>query len=272
MKYTVKDCRTALSRSRLPGLDYALNPYFGCEHGCLYCYSPAVLGLIGTHRRWGSFVEAKANIPEVLAKEARRKPKGVVGVSTVTDPYQPWEERLKLTRHCLIVLKETGFKASIQTKSDLVTRDLDVIVDGGFDVCITITTLNEGLAQILEPKAPPPDRRVKALRRLVSHGVESWIFLGPIIPGVNDDKENIRRIVEVAHEVGSKLYYDKLNLREGVSERLTPLLRSLNLKADQEWLLKGSNPSSTYWIKLSRLIEEEARSFRVHAEPAFRYG
>ena len=271
MTYTAKNCRTALSRSRLPGLDYALNPYFGCEHGCLYCYSPAVLGLKETHMKWGSFVEAKINIPEVLAREARHRRRGIVGVSTVTDPYQPIERQYELTRRCLIILKETGFKASIQTKSDLVTRDLDVILDGKFDVGITITTLDRSLAQTLEPKAPPPDRRIEALRELSSHGVETWIFLGPIIPGLTDDKENLSGILEVARETNSKLYYDKLNLREGVLDRLAPL-GILSREDYPGGLLEKLKPSSTYWARLSRFIEEEARPHGVHVEPAFRYG
>ncbi|MEM2122676.1 MAG: radical SAM protein [Candidatus Bathyarchaeia archaeon] len=271
MDYAVKNCRSALSKSRLPGLDYALNPYFGCEHGCLYCYSPMVLGLKEAYERWGSFVKVKVNILEVLTKEARRKRKGIVGVSTVTDPYQPLEERYKLTRRCLMILKEAGFKASIQTKSDLVTRDIDVILDGGFDVCITVTTLDKDLAQALEPKAPPPDRRVEALHRLSSHGVETWIFLGPIIPGVNDDKDGIRGILEVAYDTRSKVYYDKLNLREGILHRLTSL-KTLSLNEDANRLSEKLKPSSNYWRRLSGLIEEEAHSYRVHIEPAFRYG
>ena len=271
MDYIIKNCKTALSKSKLPGLDYAINPYLGCEHGCLYCYSPSVLGLKEAHRRWGSFVEAKVNIPEVLAKEVRRKPKGIVGVSTVTDPYQPLEERYKLTRRCLMVLNETGFKASIQTKSDLVTRDIDVILSGGFEVCITITTLNKELAQALEPKAPPPSRRVEALDKLASQGIETWIFFGPIIPGLNDDEENVRRILEVARETRSKLYYDKLNVRGDIPDRIAAL-RFLSPDKDVGSLLKNLKPSSTFWLKLSRFIEEEALSLGVHAEPAFRYG
>ncbi|MEM3677952.1 MAG: radical SAM protein [Candidatus Bathyarchaeia archaeon] len=270
MDYMIKNCRTALSRSKLPGLDYTVNPYFGCEHGCLYCYSPAVLGFREAWR-WGSFVEAKVNIPEVLAREVRRKPRGIVGVSTVTDPYQPLEERYRLTRRCLVILKETGFKASIQTKSDLVTRDIDVILSGGFEVCMTVTTLDEGLAQALEPKAPPPSRRVEALHKLASCGIETWIFLGPIIPGFNDGEENLRGILEVARETRSKLYYDKLNLRGAIIDRIAPL-RSPSPFRGAGWLLERLKPSSTYWLKLSRFIEEEARSLGVHAEPAFRYG
>ena len=126
-------CKAALSRSGLPGFDYALNPYRGCQHGCIYCYSPETLRekrvcyspeTLREKREWGSFVEVKRNIPGVLAKELRRLKKGVVGIGTVTDAYQPVEERYGVTRRCLEQLLRRDFPICIQTKSSLVERDI----------------------------------------------------------------------------------------------------------------------------------------------------
>ena len=116
--------KSALSKSSLPGLVYALNPYRGCQHACTYCYAPSVLR---EKRRWGEFVDVKMNLPDALAKDLERLPIGIVGIGTVTDAYQPIEKKYALTRKCLEALLEKDWPISIQTKSDLVLRDLDLI-------------------------------------------------------------------------------------------------------------------------------------------------
>ena len=116
MNVTTISCKSALSQSRLLGYDYALNPYRGCEHGCSYCYAPYVLH---EDREWGGFVDVKLDIPSVLSKELGRRKKGVVGISTVTDPYQPIEKKYELTRTCLEHLLRHDFPICIQTKSAL---------------------------------------------------------------------------------------------------------------------------------------------------------
>ena len=118
-------CKTALSKSNLPGLDYSLNPYRGCQHNCAYCYVPNVLRI--KRSNWGNFVYIKKNIPTVLSKELRNKKQGVVALSTVTDPYQPIEKKFKLTRYCLEQLLKIDFPVCLQTKSSLISRDLDII-------------------------------------------------------------------------------------------------------------------------------------------------
>jgi DNA repair photolyase len=125
MRITEARASTALSPSRLPGLDFALNPYRGCGHGCIYCYSPDVLRL-GGKEPWGSFVEVRKNLPVLLAKE-RKACSGVVGLGTVTDPYQPAEEKTRLTRYCLEQLATAKCSVCVQTKSDLVARDTDIL-------------------------------------------------------------------------------------------------------------------------------------------------
>ncbi|MGC8816631.1 MAG: SPL family radical SAM protein [Candidatus Hadarchaeum sp.] len=227
VEYIFTSCLTALSPSRLPGLNYSLNPYTGCEHGCAYCYSPSVFKDQSIAESWGKVVRIKRNIVETLMQEVHRKDRGVVGLSTVTDPYQPVEKNLELTRKCIEVLLEHDFPVSIQTKSDLVLRDSDLIVPKKFDVGVTITTIDPELARLLEPKASPPDARAQVLEEFSGRGVDTWIFLGPIIPEINDDEENLRKIVEIAAKTKSKVLYDKLNLKPWVMERLEPVLESL---------------------------------------------
>lgn len=216
---------TALSRSTLPGLTYSLNPYLGCGHGCRYCYCADTLRRRDLHERWGEMVIPKRDIVEALRKEIGEKPRGTVGVSTVTDPYQPLEKELELTRRCLEILLEAGFLVSIQTKSDLALRDLDLVERGKLDLGVTIVTTNPQVSRMLEPKAPPPDARVQVLEEFSARGVETWLFLGPVIPLINDDLESLRGVLEVAKRTGSLVIFDWFRPKPLAVQRLLSTLR-----------------------------------------------
>jgi DNA repair photolyase len=267
-KYSYVKCRTALSKSKLPGLDYSLNPYFGCEHGCIYCYSRSVFQNEDVALNWGGFVKAKENVVEVLSRELTRKPRGIVGVSTVTDPYQPLESKLYLTRKCLQMLSSRGFPVSIQTKSNLILRDVDIIKPVNFDVEVTITTMDYDLAKKLEPKASSPDARAQVVEEFAAKKVETRIFLGPIIPGFNDSEESVRKVVEVAKKTGSKLIYDKLNLRRWVLESITPFMEKEKPELVKELPIL-LNFRSEYWRRVASMVEAVCSEKAVYCEPAF---
>lgn len=202
--------RTALSRSNLPGLDFSLNPYIGCIHGCIYCYAKCYVSK-DLAESWGKFVIVKEDLLKLLKRVKRVE--GKVGIGTVTDAYQKVEEKEMITREALKILLEKGFKVSIQTKSDLVVRDLDVFKRFKYlDVGFTITTLDENKTKILEPNAPLPEKRIKALKKLASVGIKTWIFLGPIIPGTSF--EEVEEIVEIAARTRSSFYYDKFRIKD----------------------------------------------------------
>lgn len=212
----VKEIRVsrALAKSGLPEYDYALNPYLGCAHSCRYCYAmDFTRGEPG--ERWGEVVYVKINLPEVLRREVGSLAPGVVGASTITDPYQPVEAKYRLTRKSLEILLAAGFRASIQTKSTFILKDLDLLfvhrdkVDVGF----TITTYRDEAAKLLEPAAPPPRARAEALRYIAELGVRTWIFLGPLIPGVNDAPEDYAPIVELAARTKSEVTIDRYRPR-----------------------------------------------------------
>ncbi len=268
MEYGTTRCKTALSSSRLPSLTYSLNPYFGCEHGCLYCYSRSIFRNEEIARRWGTFVKAKSNIAEVLKGELSRKTKGTIGLSTVTDPYQPAESKFELSRSCLKVLSSSDLRVSIQTKSSLVLRDADLISGPRFDVGVTITTVNPELARKLEPRASPPDERQQVLEDCSDRKVDTWIFLGPIIPCVNDDYENLEKIVCLAKRTNSRILFDKLNLRPWVLESLTSFLtkEAPEVVEDLPSLLSGK---SDYWRTVSARTQSICRDKGVRCEPAF---
>ncbi len=185
---TVK-CKRALSPSGLPGIDYALNPYGGCEHGCVYCYGPEV-----THTEFGQWriVKVRSNIAERLAKEVRNID-GTVGVGTVTDPYQYAEKRFMLTSQCLEVLRSAGLR-------------------------ITITTLDEKASHVTEPGAPLPARRLDALRELTCAGVDTYALVGPVLRFLEGREEEF---VEAVASTGvRRMCIDRLNLRPLLSQRL----------------------------------------------------
>jgi len=218
MKITEVNCKTALSPSRLPGLTYSLNPYRGCQHQCRYCYVPHVLKI--NREQWGRFVDVKTNIPLILSKEIKKKKPGVVGISTVTDPYQPLEKKYNLTRYCLEQLLLHDFPVSIQTKSCLVTRDIDILRQFTHaEVMISIATINDQERQLLEPYSSSIEERLSALQTCSNAGLTTSIFFGPIYPTI--DIQDISGILDTFIMSGiSKIWIDSFNLKPGLWEHM----------------------------------------------------
>ncbi len=178
-----REARSVLSKTGIPGARYALNPYTGCAHACRYCYASFMGRYSGHAEAWGTFVDAKVNAPEVLARELRRAVPGPVMLSSVTDPYQPLEERCRLTRRCLELLIASRFPVRVLTKSPLVLRDLDLLRGAAeVEVGLTVTTDDERMRELFEPGAPPIAARVAALRALKEAGVATYAFVGPMLP------------------------------------------------------------------------------------------
>jgi DNA repair photolyase len=210
-------CKRSLSKSKLPGLDYALNPYVGCAHDCIYCYAPFLLNK--PRETWRAPVGARINMPRLLRSEIRGI-SGTIGVGTVTDPYQPAEASLMLTRKCLEIVKGKGARVSIHTKSDLVLRDLDILkLLHDPEVGVTLTTIDDDLARTFEPCAPLPADRLKAMEDLVQAGIRTYVLIGPIIPSVTDT--GVDRLAAAISRTGVKrAMLDRLRLRPGMVEHL----------------------------------------------------
>ena len=255
------ECRTALSPSSLPGLDLTLNPYRGCEHDCAYCYAPYLFRM--SRGDWPK-VAVKANIPALLGKEAIRK-RGVIGLSTATDPYQPMEAELELTRRCLRELVNAKAKVSVLTKSDLVLRDVDLLkMLPGAEVGITITTIEDSWAACLEPGAPPPSRRLQALKALVGEGLDCYAFIGPIMPIVTDSRAD--ELVAAIAETGCRrAMTDTLRLRPGMLERIGALPCASKLGGEFVRLCKDSD----HLARLEGRIVDLCRGRGIEVESAF---
>lgn len=175
--------KSILNKSKI--YDYCVNAYTGCQVNCRYCYARLFMRRYSGHSEpWGAFVDVKVNAPDILRKQVIRAKKGTVWLSSVCDPYQPLEEKYRLTRQCLAILAEAGFPVNIQTKMTLVLRDLDIIEKfKEVEVGMTLTTGDEGIRRMFEPGASPVAERIAALERIHSRGIKTFAFIGPLLPG-----------------------------------------------------------------------------------------
>ena len=188
--------RSIIARNDSPdiGFDASINPYRGCSHGCIYCYARPTHEYLGFSAGldFESKVLVKEAAPELLRKELsspRWKPK-VLSMSGVTDPYQPVEKKRRLTRRCLEVLAEFRNPVVIVTKNHLVTRDIDLLSElarhGAAAVAVSLTTLDDDLRRVMEPRTSQPARRLAAIQALAEAGIPVGVMTAPIIPGLND--------------------------------------------------------------------------------------
>ncbi len=257
-------CKSALSATRLPGLDYSLNPYRGCLHNCAYCYAPCILRI--PRGEWGTRIEAKENIATVLAKELIRKTPGVVGLSTVTDPYQPIENELRLTRQCLERFLNSEFPVHVQTKSSLVSRDRDLLSKlGKAQVMMTITTLHDEERKMLEPGASPIQDRITTLKTLADHGISTSVFLGPLYPTTTP--EDVTRLFDCFRIIDVReVWVDKLNNKPGIEEEISARLTTT---PDLLPSFQKALSSSAYFMPLRRHIHACGKTQGIRVIDAF---
>jgi DNA repair photolyase len=185
-----------------------MNIYKGCSHGCIYCDSRSECYRVDNFDK----VRAKENALAVIERDLKSKrKKGVVGMGAMSDPYNHFEKELKLTRGALEIINRLGFGVSIATKSDMITRDTDIIkeIANHSPVLIktTITTADDELCQKIEPQAPVSSDRFKAIREMSQQGIFAGVLLMPVLPFIEDNVENIEEIIRLAHENGARFIY-----------------------------------------------------------------
>lgn len=202
------------------GTNYNMNIYKGCCHGCIYCDSRSDCYHIDNFDK----VRAKENALELIRNDLKRKKrKGVVGTGAMSDPYNPFEKELKLTRNALELLNAYEFGVAIATKSSLIIRDIDVLKDiqeHSPVLCkITITTANDSLAKMIEPRVTSSSERFNALATLADNKIFCGILLMPVLPFITDSEENIRSIVKSAHDTGCKFVYPAFGMTLRMNQR-----------------------------------------------------
>ncbi len=216
---------------------YSLHPYTGCSYQCLYCYAT-------------SYIRARKSIPkknfiERLLRDLERADQRIpISMSNSSDPYPPEEREFMFTLRTLEILLPRGYKVLIVTKGALVARDAELLSKGNAAVTMTITTLDENLAKRLEPFAPPPDERLKALRVLVEHGVPVGVRIDPVIPFLNDDEKDIRELVETLASIGVKfIVTSTYKARPDNLKRMKTGFPEITDKLDRLYRVEGS------WVK-----------------------
>ncbi|RYY42188.1 MAG: PA0069 family radical SAM protein [Sphingomonadales bacterium] len=209
---TVEHPRTIIARNRSPDVpfDRSINPYRGCEHGCVYCFARPTHAFhdLSPGLDFESRLFAKPDAATLLRAELT-KPSyacGPIALGTNTDPYQPIEGNWRITRACIEVLAECRHPLTITTKSDRVVRDLDLIgpmaADGLAAVAVSLTSLDPVTARTLEPRAPHPRKRLAAIRALAAAGVPTYVSIAPVIPAITDHE--IEHLLEAAAEAGAR--------------------------------------------------------------------
>ncbi len=204
--------RTIITRNQSPDIsfDRSINPYRGCEHGCIYCYARPTHAWIGMSpgADFESRLFAKPNAAALLAKELSAPgyvPK-TIALGTNTDPYQPVEKKLRITRAILEVLRDFKNPVGIVTKSPLVLRDADILGEmaqmGLARVAVSVTTLDRKLARTMEPRAGTPARRLETIKALSSVGIPTHVMFAPVIPALNDDE--MESVLAAAKDVGAR--------------------------------------------------------------------
>ncbi len=174
--------KTILSVSKV--YDYVVNPYTGCQHSCSYCYARFMKRFSGHSEPWGQFVDVKVGAPELLRQAVARKKPGRVWVSGVCDPYQPLEARYKLTRQCLEILAQNDWPVTVQTRSPLALRDIDILQAGRqFEAGFSVPTADDRIRALFEPAAPPIPARLHALDELHRAGIRTYAMIAPMLPG-----------------------------------------------------------------------------------------
>ncbi len=248
MKIQLVPTKNLLSKSKIPGVDFVINPYVGCPHNCIYCYADYMRKFTGHTEPWGSFVDIKQ--PLTPLKPALLFHTHVMLCST-TDPYNPLEEQYQLTRRILEQLVQAQAYVSILTKSDLVVRDIDLLKQlERCEVGFSFSSVDKSVCQQLEPGAASPDKRLAALKTVSQAGLFTVVMAAPLIPGISDWKS----IITATQEYTNEYRFDKLNLKPGFQKKvisfiaanyphLVPLYSDIYLKGNLR-----------YWQELAQQI------------------
>lgn len=215
-------CKTCMTKSKLT--DYVINPYTGCQHGCKYCYADFIRKFQNIKEKWGEFVYAKINCPELLEKELAKNKEGHIWMSSVCDCYMPIEAKYKLTRRILEMIVKSHYKnkftIEILTKSALVKRDFDLLKQLDIELGCSINSLDPKMSRIIEPFASSPQERIKVLKEAKEQGIKVYGFISPVLPGITNLEELFRELSFCEY-----VWVELLNTKKNVLDRLIPVIK-----------------------------------------------
>lgn len=250
------------------GVDYNMNLYRGCSHGCIYCDSRSNC----YHIENFDVPKGKENALFILEKElSKKREKGVVGIGSMSDTYNPLEEVYEITRGALKLISKYGFGVSIDTKSDLILRDLDLLKEinekNNVIVKFTITTPNDKLSKIIEPNVCVSSKRFQAIKTLSDSGIFVGIMMNPVLPFITDNEEDIKELVRLAYENGAKFIhtYMGMTLRENQRDYYFN-------KLDENFIGLKEKYIKYYGDRYNCIIPNYKRLYKVFIDECNKYG
>jgi DNA repair photolyase len=274
--------KTVLNRCSSESMPFTwtINPYRGCEFGCKYCfarYTHEYLGMAEV-QDFERKIYMKLNAPEILAKDLMKaNAEGkLIAIGTATDPYQPSERRVQVTRKLLEVFSSCqGLNLSITTKSALVKRDIDLLKAvnerNRLRINFSLITLDTRLLRALEPRAPTPQKRLDAMKALSEAGLEVGLFLAPILPGMTDDRSTLESVIKAAIGAGaSYVASDVVNLRSAARKQFFPFLAENFpplLPLYKRMFNSSAYVSNEYGTRLQNLVDEIWQKYRSSFKP-----
>ncbi len=250
------------------GIDYNMNLYRGCSHGCIYCDSRSNC----YHIENFDLVRGKENALYILEQElSKKRKKGIIGIGSMSDTYNPLEKEYEQTRGALKLISKYGFGVSIDTKSDLILRDIDLLkeINSKNNVIIkfTITTQNDELSKIIEPNVCISSKRLQAIKILSDNGIFTGIMMNPMLPFITDKEEDIRYLVKLAYQNGAKFIhtYMGMTLRENQREYYF-------YKLDQHFIGIKEKYIKYYGDKYNCIVPNYKRLYKVFTDECIKYG
>ena len=249
--------KSCITKSKLT--DYVINPYTGCSHGCKYCYADFIKRFQNIPDKWGEFVYAKVNCPEILDKELEKN-KGHIFMSSVCDCYQPIEAKYKLTRKILEKIVKSKFKNNFEieilTKSALVKRDFDLLKELNIELGMSVNQLDEKIARIIEPLASPPQERIETLRQAKKQGIKTFGFISPVLPGIT----NLEEVFSALSKVGvDYVWVELFNMRKSAVDKMLPVYKEFfaNRLEEFEWAKNNQKAWHDKVRKEARALEKK---------------
>lgn len=236
MEFRVKEieAKSIIGTTKVPSADYVINPYTGCQFGCMYCFATFMGRFVGENNKdWGDYVYVKTNAVELMQKDIlrlmKKNPHPRIAISTVTDPYQGIEKKYRLTRGILETFAEHNYqgRVSVLTKSPLVLKDLEILKKiPNAEVGITITTSDDKLSRFLEVRAPSASTRLKTLKTLNDAGIKTYVFVGPFLPHLKLKPELIDDLFSKIKAAGTnQIKLEYLNLPSYVKPQMKEAIK-----------------------------------------------
>lgn len=266
MKISSRETKNIITKSNIPSVDYVINPYIGCQHGCIYCYAEFMIRFTG-HKgdKWGEFLDVKEFNADKIRPEKYTGKR--ILLSSVTDPYLPLEKKYQNTRRILEKLVGTDAAISVLTKSKLVTRDIDLFKKiNNIEVGISISTLDADFARIIERGASKPSDRLEALRTISEAGIQTYTFISPFFPEITDYKA----IIEETVNFTDNYMFENLNFRPHNIPRILSIIKENYPKLTPKY--QEIRNDRTYWDIIKNKITDYCEKRNLNYSIEFHHG